>query len=181
MEISKKQLALYTICLLTVAGGLTMVIAPPPEEIPKLWERFWKVEEPVSIDDNGASLTVDGTVSLATGTTLIPGKVVAQKKVIDDGYGLLIDDVDVDGYKKVYLTVYYTTGEPVQVDTYWYHESGGGDFYVIDLGETSSGGYVATYELDVRSPQLNILIWNNLSSGSGNPTDVSVYLYISPV
>jgi hypothetical protein len=182
MEISKKQLVFYTIFLLTLASGVTMVLAPQPADIPTLWDRLWKVEEPVE---------VEGTVSLATGTTLIPGKIyLVEDVVIPDGEGMLIPygtpwaPIDVDGYKRVYMVVKYTNAEPVKVTASWWYESEGPGNYYIELGETGAGlyDYQAVYELDVSGKRFSAHIQNIPSSGTpGASTTVDVYLYISPV
>lgn len=103
MELSKTQLAFYTIFLLILAGGMTMAFAPAPEENGPLWTRIWKVEEPV---------TVDGTVSVddsnpidVEGTMTVSGEVaIAQPITIDE-------PVTVDG--EVIVTT--ETGVPLEV------------------------------------------------------------------
>jgi hypothetical protein len=49
MEISKKKLILFTIFLIVLGGTATFAFSGKPEDLSPLWERIWKVEEPVEV------------------------------------------------------------------------------------------------------------------------------------
>ena len=133
MEFSKKQVAFYTIFLLTVASGLTMVIAPPPEEGLTLWDRLWKVEEPVSVEGTvivdsstpievalSEPIEVDGTVNIGntvdvvvtdmditSGVRVLGKTTFVVDEPFDTNYGRS-KWIDVSGMKTIYVYIEHT-------------------------------------------------------------------------
>ena len=113
MKISKKQFALYTALLLILAGGTSIVLAPQPEDVGPLWERLWKVEEPV---------TIEGTVELASNSIVIDEPVSIDDNegsiTVDDGEGsITVDNGDaplvVEGTVSITGTVELAEGTEV--------------------------------------------------------------------
>ena len=104
MEISKKKFVFYTIFLLILAGGITIAVAPPPEEVGPLWQRIWKVEEPV---------TIEGTVELASNNIVIDEPVSIDDNqesiTVDDGDGSITVD---NGITPLEVTL----ADPIEID-----------------------------------------------------------------
>lgn len=63
MKISKVKLGLCLLSIVIMLGTVTLVVAPP-DGIP-LWDRFWKVEQPVEV--TGDVTITDGTVTVIGG------------------------------------------------------------------------------------------------------------------
>ena len=77
MEMSKKQIVFYAIFLLMLAGGISMAFAPPPEGN-SLWDRIWKVQQPVEVEgeisiDDADPINVEGTVNIGNPVTIVDG------------------------------------------------------------------------------------------------------------
>jgi hypothetical protein len=132
MELSKKQLAFYTMFLLVLSGGISMTFAPPPGDGGSIWDRFWKVDDTdpinvegeVSIDDT-PPIAVQGTVDIGNQVTVAPGtEVRIPGKAVELFEGNLGagDEgtfwIDVSGYKKIY--VYFNHSGECQLLYTWY-------------------------------------------------------------
>ncbi len=223
MEITKKKFILYTISLLMLVGSVSFVLGGKPDEIMPLWERIWKVEEPVSIDDgdgsitidgtvvvpeplsvddNGGSLTVDGAVTvsdgdglltvdgtvdigsdvtLAPGTTQIPGKDVILWKEYDISPGDFVSKyIDVNGYKTIYIYIEYPIGKSIHLYSIWEWFPGSVNSfksYTFPLGSTDSSYQHKWITLEVMSPRL----WFQIGNHYADSTQVTVVAYLSPV
>ena len=163
MEISKNQFVLYTIILLIVAGGTSVVLAPQPEDVGPLWERLWKVEEPV---------TIEGIVELASNSIVIDEPVSVDDNegsiTVDDGDGsITVDNGDspliVDGTVSVTGTIELAEGTEVTL----------AEPIVIDAELTLAPG------TEVRIPGEFITVFEGILNAHTDPMVVAYYT-ISP-
>ena len=191
MQVTKKQFILYTVILLICAGSISFAVAEKPEELLALWDHLWKVEEPVSIDDNGGSITVDGTVdigneiTLATGTAHVPGKdiILIENSEIPLGSYIITDPIDVSGYKKIYVYVQYSQGKPVNLYHQWNWEFSNPQYLnseAFPMGTTDPTAVppAAIFVVeDVMASRISFIVSNAATS----PTTVNVIAYLSPV
>jgi len=150
MEISKEQFVLYTIILLVVAGGTSVVLAPKPDDVGPLWERLWKVEEPV---------TIEGTVELASNSIVLDEPVS-----IDDGYGSITVDsgetpLMIDGMVSISGPVELAEGTEVTL----------ADSIVIDTELSLPPG------TEVRIPGEVITVFEGTLNAHTNPMVVAYY------
>ena len=162
MEISKKQFALYTAILLILAGGSTVVFARQPGDAGPLWERLWKVEEPI---------TIEGTVELASNSIVIDEPVSVDDNLgsltVDDGDGsITVDTGDtplmVDGTVSITGTVELAEGTEVSL----------ADPIVIDAELTLAPG------TEVRIPGEVITVFEGTLNKNNPP--VPAYYNIDP-
>jgi len=167
MEITKKQFILYTVILLVLGSTASLVAGEKPEEMLPLWERLWQVDQPVSIDDNDASITVDtneGALEVATpkgeSILIFSGTIDPYDLVVAAGGG-----VDVSGYSKVYVYVQAIEEEEIddlEVRCKWYLQPEGGPEYNedhIDM-EIEGDKFVNWQEITVRGNKLYFDIYN---------------------
>ena len=190
MEMSIKHLALYTVFLFVFAGGITLAFAPPPEDVAPLWERIWKVEEPVTVDGTilvttGAGAPIDVTLDEPIDVTLDePIEVYNPSNielVCEKTYSSVsfkrIHLTNITKYK--YLYVYYAeTTDPLDddIDCRIYYELDEGNYHFI--ADTLYGDILGESPAKIEVASTVIEIWikyDGIGTSFDHPVYVAVY------
>ena len=148
MEINKKHLVIYTIFLLLLGTTITIGSGTKPEDLTQLWNRVWKVEQPVAV-------TLDEPIEVNNPSDIE----LIHEQFYESISSIKIHLDDISKYK--YLYVYYaeTTGPfDDDIDCKIYYELNEGNFHF--LAATLDGQIIgeSPAKIEVASPVIEIWV-----------------------
>jgi hypothetical protein len=119
MKLTKKQALIYIITFIALLGSATFVRGVQPDPSGPLWERIWKVEEPVSIEgtETGTPVTIEGTVIVDTNSN--PLEVTLEEPVEVEGTVTINDGASVEVYNELKLAPGTEVRVPGHAKQYW--------------------------------------------------------------
>ena len=173
MKINKKQFVAYTIFLLILGGTITLASGTKPEDLPNLWNRVWKVEQPVAVTlDEPIDVTLDEPIDVSNPSDI---ELVYEEYFESVSFERIHLD-DISKYK--YLYVFYAeTTDPDDdfVDCKIYYELDEGNFHF--LAGTLDGQIVgeSPAKIEVASPVIEVWIQYTLGGTFEYPVYVAVY------
>ncbi len=166
MEIGKKQIVLVSIFLLIMGGTITLVSGTKPEDVGKLWDRVWKVEQPVEV-------TLDEPIEVNNPSNI---ELVHEEWFESVSFEIIHLD-DISKYKHLY--VYYAEYQNLEspdIDCKVYYELDEGNFHFIAGTLTGDVSGESPLKVEVASPVIEIWIdYTGSLSSFDHPVYVAVY------
>jgi hypothetical protein len=173
MEISKKKIVLFSIFLLIIGGTITLASGTQPEDVAKLWERVWKVEQPVEVTlDEPIDVTLDEPIEVNNPSNIE----LVHEEWFETVWFERIHLDDISQYK--YLYVYYAeTQDPLGylLDCKIYYELDEGNFHFIAGTLTGEVEGESPLKVEVASPVIEIWIQYQDILSFNHPVYVAVY------
>jgi hypothetical protein len=182
MEISKKQIVLFSLLLLIMGGTITLVSGTKPEDVAKLWERVWKVEQPVEVTlDEPIDVTLDEPIGVTLDEPIEVNNPSNIELVHEEWFESVsferihLDDIGKYKHLYVYYAEYQDPENP-DIDCKVYYELDEGNFHFIAGSLTGEVAGESPLKVEVASPVMEIWIdYTGIWTSFDHPVYVAVY------